>query len=131
MARGRKRLGEILQDIGLITEDQMQLALEEQKVTRESLGAILVRMGVITSQALCSALATQFGMNVIKLSGEEVSDDALKKVPPTIAKRQKIVPIRMENNTLTVAMANPLDFLALDNLRAMLNCEVVGVLSTL
>ena len=130
MARGRKRLGEILQDIGLITEDQLQLALGEQKVTRESLGAILVRMGVITSQALCSALATQFGMDVVKLSGEEVSNDVMKKVPPAVARRQKIVPVKMENNTLTVAMANPLDFLALDNLRVMLNCEVVGVLST-
>ncbi len=125
-----KRLGEILQDVGLVTEEQLFLALEEQKVTRESLGTVLVKMGVVSSESLSQALATQFGMAVAKLSDEEIQDEALRKISPAVARRQKIVPIKFENNSLTVAMANPLDFLAIDNLRAMLGCEVVGVLST-
>jgi type IV-A pilus assembly ATPase PilB len=127
----KKRLGEILQDIGLVTEEQLYLALEEQKVTRESLGTILIKMGIVNSESLSHALATQFGMTVVKLSDEEIQDEALRKVPPAVARRQKIVPIKFENNILTVAMADPLDFLAIDNLCAMLGCEVVGVLSTL
>ena len=124
----RKRLGEILQDIGLLTEEQLRSALEEQKVTKESLGTTLIKMGVISNEALCNALATQFGMDVVRLTGEEIPPEVLKKVPAPIARRQKIIPIKMENDILTVAMANPLDFLTLDNLRAMLGCNVVGVL---
>ena len=130
MVMEKKRLGEILQDIGLISEDQLQLALTEQRVTRESLGTILVRMGIVNSEDLCKALAQQFGMDVVDLSKEEIPADVIKKVTPAIAKRQKVIPIKMEDNALTVAMSNPLDFLALDNLAAMLGCEVVGVLST-
>ncbi len=130
MVQKRKRLGEILEDIGLISRNQLEVALKDQKESRESLGVILLRMGIITSDALCDALAKQFGMDVIDLSKEEIDPRVLKKVPPGLAKRQKILPIRMDNNTLTVAMANPLDFLALDNLSAMLGCDVVGVLST-
>ncbi len=126
----RKRIGEILQDIGLVDEKQLTAALQEQKETRESLGTILVRMGVISSEDLCNALAEQFGMDVIDLSKEKIDPQALRKVPSSIAKRQKLIPIRLDDNTLTVAMSNPLDFLALDNLRAMLGCDVIGVLTT-
>ncbi len=130
MVLKRKRLGEILQDVGLITENQLQLALEEQKVTRESLGTILIKMGVITSSALCNALASQFGMDMIELKHLQIKDEVLKKVPAVIARRQRIIPIEMSNNTITVAMANPLDFLSVDNLCAMLGCDVKGVLTT-
>ena len=126
----RKRIGEILQDIGLVDEKQLTAALQEQKETRESLGTILVRMGVISSEDLCNALAEQFGMDVIDLSKEKIDPVALRKVPSSIAKRQKVMPIRLDDSTLTVAMSNPLDFLALDNLRAMLGCDVIGVLTT-
>lgn len=130
MVLKRKRLGEILQDVGLITEKQLLLALEEQKITRESLGTILIKMGVITSSALCNALASQFGMDMVELKDIQIKDEVLKKVPAVIARRQRIIPIKMSNNTITIAMANPLDFLSVDNLCAMLGCDVKGVLTT-
>lgn len=126
----RKKIGEILQDIGLVDEKQLTAALQEQKETRERLGIVLVRMGVISSEDLCNALAGQFGMDVIDLSKEKIDPQALRKVPSSIARRQKVMPIRLDDGTLTVAMSNPLDFLALDNLRAMLGCDVIGVLTT-
>ena len=131
MAQGQqRRLGEILQDVGLLTEEQLTQALAEQKQTREELGTILIKMGFISSEALSTALASQFGMQVIKLSEESVDPDVVRRVAGAVARRQRIVPISFEDNTLTVAMANPLDLLSIDNLRVILGCDVKGVLST-
>jgi len=125
-----KKLGEVLLDMGLIGEQDLYSALQEQKLTGDSLGKILVRMGTVSAESLSSALAEQFGMEVIKLSETEIPGEVLKKVPVAVARRQKIIPVKMEDNTLTLAMASPLEMLTLDNLQAMLDCEIQGAIST-
>lgn len=129
MVELRKRLGEVLIDMGLLSEEELHTAMEEQKTTGESLGKILVRMGAVSGEGLSSALAQQFGMEYVKLSEMEIKDEVLKQIPPAIAKRQKIVPVAMDDGTLTVAMSDPLELLTLDNLQAMLECEIKGVVA--
>lgn len=129
MVELRKRLGEVLIEMGLLSEEELHTAIEEQKTTGESLGKILVRMGAVSGEGLSAALAQQFGMEYVKLSEMEVSDEVLKQIPPAIAKRQRIVPVAMEDGTITVAMSDPLELLALDNLQAMLDCEIKGVVA--
>ncbi len=129
MVELRKKLGEVLVDMGLLSQEELHTALMEQKTTDESLGKILIRMGAISGEGLSAALAQQFGMEYVKLSDMEIRDEVLRQIPPAIAKRQKIVPVEMENGTLTVAMSNPLELLTLDNLQAMLDCEIRGVVA--
>jgi len=126
----RKYLGEILQDIGLITEEKLKTALTEQQRTGERLGNILIKLGYIDSEALHKALALQFGLEIIDISKSDVTQELVDRVPSAVARKHKIIPFKFENNTLTIAMASPLNLLALDNLKIILNCEIKGVLAT-
>ncbi len=126
----RKFLGEILQDIGLITKDKLETALTEQRRTGERLGSILIKLGYLNSESLYKALALQFGLEVISVSEYDVTQEVTDKVPSAVARKHKIIPLKFENNTLTIAMASPLNLLALDNLKIILNCEIEGLLAT-
>ncbi len=129
MVELRKKLGEVLLEMGLLSEEELHTALEEQKVSGEILGKILLRMGAVSGEGLSAALAQQFGMEYVKLSGIEIRDEVLRQIPPAIAKRQKIIPVKIDDGTLTVAMSDPLEILTLDNLQAMLDCEIRGVVA--
>lgn len=109
-------LGEILIEEGLITEDQLNHALEEQRRVKEPLGAILVKMGLISEDNLQKALAKQMGVEYI--SPEDLSriNPSVKNfIPEQLARRNKLVPIEVEGDTIKVAMANPLDVVAMDD----------------
>ena len=90
---------------------------------------MLVDMGLVDEETILTLLARQSGMEVVDLDGMEVSEDAIGKVPATIARTYHVVPVRLESGTLTVAMANPLNADALDDLRFMLDCKVVGAVA--
>jgi len=128
-AVGRKKLGTLLLERGLITEKQLEQALEEQKKSGKLLGRVLVEMGFVTDEDILSVLGAQTGMEEIDLSEVEVSPQLLEKVPGPLAKAYKIVPVRMEGDTLVVAMGDPLNVQALDDLRFLLDCEVKGLIS--
>lgn len=123
-------LGGILLEKGAVGEKELAEALEEQRNSGESLGAILLRHGYVSSEALCEALSIQFGMERVNLSEYQVEKEVINKIPASLAKRHKILPLKMDDNTLTVVIANPLNLPVLDNLRVMLGCELEGVLAT-
>jgi len=129
MERGTKRLGELLLEKGLITEKQLEQALEEQKKTGKLLGRVLVDLGFVKDEDILAVLGAQTGMKEVDLSTIDVPPQLLEKVPAPLAKAYKIVPIRMEGNTLVVAMGDPLNIQALDDLRFLLDCDVKGVIS--
>ena len=129
MVQGRKKLGELLVEKGIITEHQLQQALEEQKKTGKLLGRVLVDLGLVKDDDILAVLGAQTGMEKVDISNIEVSPQLLEKVPGPLAKAYKIVPIRMEGNTLVVAMGDPLNIQALDDLRFMLDCDVKGLIS--
>lgn len=126
----KRRLGQILVDLGYINEDQLWDVLEEQKQSPgEVIGRVAVRMGVIDEAKLSEALAEQWGMQVVNLKETTITPKVLELVPETMASIYKIMPVSLKNNVLTVAMADPQNIAALDDLRNFLGYDVRGAVS--
>ena len=125
----QKPLGQLLKEMELVTEGQIQEALALQRENGGALGRILVELGYVSEEEMLLALGAQVGMEVVNLEGMELDREVLSKLQPTMAKVYKIIPIKFENNTLVVAMADPLNVSILDDLRFLLNCEVQGAVS--
>lgn len=126
----QRRLGQILVDLGYLTEDQLWDVLEEQKQSGgEIIGQVAVRMGFVTQEQVVEGLAEQWGLPVVNLAETTILPKVLEDVPQTMAELYKIMPLSKKDNVLTVAMADPQNLAALDDLRNMLNCEVRGAVS--
>ena len=108
-----KRLGELLIAQHLITESQLDHALAHQRSTREFLGAILLKMGFITPDALLVTLSEQFGLPRESVSPDRVDWKVVKQFPASALADGKCFPIRANAESVTVAIANPLDAWAL------------------
>jgi len=129
LARRHRPLGQLLKEAGLITDAQLQKALDQQKETGELLGEVLVGMGLVRHEDILKALSVQSGMPVVDLRSMRVDENAIVRLSPAVARNYKVFPIRWEDNTLTVAISDPLNTQVLDDLRFMLNCEVKGALA--
>ena len=119
----------ILKDMRILHEGQIQEALQTQKKDGGQIGQILVRQGHIDESQLQMALGTQSGMEVIDLSTLEPQKDAIAKVDEAIARPFQFMPVLFDGTTLTVAMADPMNKSALDDIRFTANCEVKGVVA--
>jgi len=108
-SRSTKRIGELLVQRGLVSEGQLAQALTEQRSTRQFLGAILVQRGWIQPQALLEVLSEQFGMRHESLALDQIDWRIAAQFPPSVLKEGKCFPIRATEETVTVALANPLD----------------------
>ncbi len=128
----QRRLGQILVDLGYLTEDQLWDVLEEQKQTAgEIIGQVAIRMGLVTEAQVTEALAEQWGMPVVSLAETNIPPNVLEIVPQTMADIYKIMPVSLKNNVLTVAMADPQNVAALDDLRNFLGYDVRGAVSNM
>lgn len=125
-----KSLGRLLLDRGLITESQLQQALDEQRYTGKLLGRAIVELGFVREEEVLKTLGVQAGMEYVDLKKLVISNEVLQKVPPSIAKIYKVIPVKFENNTLTIAMNDPLNVNIPDDLRFMLECPVKCVIAT-
>ena len=126
----KRRLGQILVDLGYMNEDQLWDVLEEQKQSPgEVIGRVAVRMGLVTEAQLSEGLAEQWGMQVVNLKDTTITPKVLELVPETMASIYKIMPVSLKNNVLTVAMADPQNIAALDDLRNFLGYDVRGAVS--
>ena len=131
-AMAARKLGQILVDLGYLTEDQLWDVLENQKQSPgEVIGQVAVRMGLVTAAQVTEGLAEQWGMPVINLAETNVPSKVLELVPQTMAELYKIMPISLKNDVLTVAMADPQNVGALDDLRNFLGYDVRGAVSSL
>jgi len=110
-------LGQMLTGQGLITEEQLQDALAQQRQTRERLGEVLIRTGLVTAWDLQRALAKQLGHGLYDPDRDEIETRALEMVPVGFARDHRLLPVRLEPHKLVVAMADPLDVEALDHLQ--------------
>jgi type IV pilus assembly protein PilB len=125
----RRLLGQILIDEGLITKQQLDEALQHQAKYGGAIGQILVEKGHIKQEDVLLALGQQAGMEVVDLEHMEIPPEVVQKISPSMANIYRVVPIAFENNVLTVAMADPMNMNALDDLRFLLNCEVQGAVA--
>ena len=126
-----RRIGQILVDLGFITDKQLESLLDEQQGRPgEMLGQIAMTLGMINDDKLAQALAEQFGMKVLPLGDFVVAPDVLAHVTEPMAHLYKIIPVSFKNNILTVAMCEPQKVSVLDELRSFLGYEVRAVVST-
>ncbi|MFH1782742.1 MAG: ATPase, T2SS/T4P/T4SS family [Candidatus Omnitrophota bacterium] len=124
-----KLLGERLVEKGLVTQEELGEALKEHKKTKEFLGAALMRLGFVKEDDIYAVLSEQLNIPYVKLESLNVKDSVIKQVPAKLVLNYKLMPIKFENDTLTIAISDPLDIKILDDLRLLLDCEVVGVLA--
>ena len=122
-------LGTLLLDRGLIDRTQLIEAKEEQTRTGRLLGHILIDYGYVQENDILIALGEELGMEVIELLDVEIPPDIVKKINQSTAKLYGVMPFKMKDGTLTVAMADPLNPNILDDLSFMLGCEVRGAIS--
>ena len=126
-----RRIGQILVDLGFITDDQLELVLEEQQNRPgELLGRVAESMGVINADQLAQALAEQMGLKVISLADTVVPQDVLNHVTEPMAQLYRIVPVSFRDNTLTVAMCDPQKLSVIDELRNFLGYDIRAVVAT-
>ncbi|MCY9545648.1 GspE/PulE family protein [Lysinibacillus xylanilyticus] len=120
---GRKRLGDLLVESGVITNEQLEFALTN-KTKEEKLGDFLIKENILTEQQLIEVLEFQLGIPHIHLNQYSISPDLLQLVPAELAKRTNIIPIRREKNKLFIAMADPMDYFAIEEVRMATGCQI-------
>ncbi|WDI40935.1 GspE/PulE family protein [Bremerella sp. P1] len=129
-----RRLGQILVDLGFISDEQLVLLLEEQEAQAEHqpLGKIAEDMNLITDDQLAQALAEQLHMQVISLDDVSIAPDLLRRITEPMAQLYKVIPVSYEEdlNRLTVATCEPQNLSTQDELRQFLGYEVKTVVST-
>ena len=103
------RIGDILVEKQIITQQDLDMAVKEHQDTKEFLGQTLVRLNLITEEKLLKVLAEQQGIQFLELRETKISDEVIENVPAKFAWHYKIMPIRIEGNVLTVAISNPFD----------------------
>jgi general secretion pathway protein E/type IV pilus assembly protein PilB len=118
--RKKGRMGDRMVEQGLITEDQLNVALQEKKINGKMLGEILVELGFITEDALTHFLADSSGFGVFDPKHTIVDGEALALLDKAVATKHALLPVAFNGNEVSVAMADPYDVLALDTLRRYL-----------
>jgi type IV pilus assembly protein PilB len=124
-ARRRVRLGELLVEAGLISQAQLQQALEQQNATGERLGKVLVSMGVATQDSIARAVASQLGIEYVNLQTTTIAEDVLTALPEPLIRRYQVVPVRLEEDALVLGMVDPLDIVALDDIRRFVDRDII------
>ena len=130
MAWEHERIGDILIKRNIITPQQLMEALDVQKVSGKPLGDTLVEIGATTEDEIAKALAKQKNLPVVNLEEYEINSHAASLVTEKIARRHMALPIGYEEGKLVLAMANPLDIHAIDDLRVMAGYEIKPVVCT-
>ncbi len=125
-----RQLGDILLDGGLVEPDQLRIAVEEQQRLGRSLGRVLVDLGMVTESQLVAALAEQIGLTFVDLSEYPVDGSAVASVAPQVARRHLALPIGYEDGRLLVAMADPANVFAVDDIRSLTGRDVKPVVAT-
>ena len=125
-----KQLGDILLEGGLLSPHQLEAAYEEQERGGRSLGRVLVDQGVLTESQLVAALATQIGLRFVDLGEFAVDGSAIGRVPGAVCRRHSAMPIGFEDGKLLVAMADPANVFAVDDIRSLTGMDVKPVVAT-
>ncbi|MCG2659511.1 MAG: Flp pilus assembly complex ATPase component TadA [Kiritimatiellae bacterium] len=120
---------EILKDVGLIKPEQIEAAKAAAGGRHQSILDVLVEQGIISKLEVLKTVAMQLGMDVIVLADHEIPQEVIQQVPAAIARRYKVVPVFDSENTLSVALSDPLNIETLDSLRYLLKRNVDGVVA--
>src|SRR5215468_6804057 len=125
-----RRLGDLLVADGLLSADQLKKALAEQKGSTEKLGSLLIRLNYVNEDQLIGFLSRQYGVPSITLGQLDIDPDVLKLVPAPIARKYEVIPVRKMGNSLALAMADPTNVFALDDISFMTNLQVLPLVAS-
>lgn len=131
--RKKLRLGDVLVNSGVITAEQLQKGLELQKGSGRKLGETLVDEGITTEENIAKALSSQLGYEMVDLQDVSIDEEILNLVPPNILKKHKMIPFeysRTGMNVLRVAMSDPMNMAAMDDINIITNLQVEPVVAT-
>ncbi|MFH1201671.1 MAG: GspE/PulE family protein [Candidatus Omnitrophota bacterium] len=127
--RGLKAIGQMLLGEKIITLEQLELALREQKEKKEYFCRTLVRLGLAKEEDVFPILATQLQVAFVKIKELNIPPEVIKKVPAKFVSHYKLMPIALKGNILTMAMSDPVDVHTIDDLRLFLAVEIEPVLA--
>jgi len=125
----KKKIGDLLIEAGIITNKQLMEALELQKKTDSRLGNILIENNYVTEAQIMEVLEFQLGIPFIDLNNISIPIEVQRMIPYPLIRRHNVVPVKVELNMLYVAMEDPLNFIAIEDLRMVTNHEIVPVIS--
>jgi type IV pilus assembly protein PilB len=126
-----RRIGQILVDLGFLRENQLEMLLEEQQQRPgEMFGQIAMSMNLITDEQLAQALAEQMGMQVVSVADTDIPPEVLSMITEPMAQLYRIVPLRFDGETLTIAMCDPQKLQILDELRTFLGHNIRAAVCT-
>lgn len=125
-----KRLGDLLISVGLITEEQLNEALALQKNSKDRLGSVLIKNGFITEGQLIEALRMQLGIDFIDLTSTNIDPSMVEQLPKSIAKKHGVVPVKLDKDRLYLAMKDPLNFMAIEEVRSATRKRIVPMIAS-
>ena len=130
----REKVGNILVKEGLITEEDLEKAIDYQKKNGGKLGDVLIAMGLVTEKEIAAALGKQLGIPYLSITSgalKPAKDQSFEKlISEEVARKYLVLPISRNYNSLTVAVVDPLDFITVDNLGKLTGCEINPVITT-
>jgi type IV pilus assembly protein PilB len=125
-----EKIGEMLIKSGIISQEQLQEALKLQKTQGGRLGFNLVKLGFVKEEDITSLLSEQYGVPAIHLEHFDIEEDVIKLIPPDLAQKHLLIPIERTGSTLTVAMVDPSNMAAIDQIRFMTSYNVEPVVAS-
>lgn len=133
IGRQRKRLGDLLVDAGVITSEQLSQGLASQKGSGKRLGEMLIEMGFTNQDEICEALHKQMGFPIAKIRETKLTPEVVSYLPENIVRKYNVLPFELDPdnpNSIRVAMSDPLDIIAIDDLSIYTNMQVEPMVST-
>ena len=124
------RLGELLTKASLITQEQLKEALKSQKDTGGKLGETLIKLGFVSEEEITECLSQQFGVPSINLAHFEIDSSVIKLIPADVARKYNILPVNKTGATITIAMADPTNVFAMDDIKFMTGYNVEPVVAS-
>ena len=128
--QGSQKLGQILLKEGLITQSQLDEAVKIMEKSHARLGRILVRLGHLEEKNIVECLSRQYNYPVIEISEHEIPEKVIKQIPYEVAKKHFAIPIDYKDNTLIIAMSDPTDSIAIEDIQFKTNLSIKATLST-
>lgn len=120
----KKRLGELLIERGVINNDQLKLALDHQEKTKCLLGEALVELKFATERDIAQSIISQYGFPYLPLMNYEIDKEVLNTVPEKLCREFCLIPVDKIGKSLTLAMANPLNSKAIEDVELLTGCSV-------
>ena len=125
-----KQLGELLLDRGIINQGQLDQALNFQRIKGGLIGEVLVELGFAKEEDIAQSLTAQYGFPYLPLSNYDVNPEITSIIPSRVARQYLLVPIDKIGNNLTLAMSNPLNIQAIEDVELLSGCNVQTFVST-